>query len=254
VKNDILHGREFLKDTVRQTVDFGATAQSRGLPPPPPQKPCPQDARRIPLSPAEQFKPLARMSLWNAVANRRSRRRYTGETLSINELSWLLWATQGVHGVRGPTTFRTVPSAGGRHAFETYLFVFRVKGLDAGLYRYLPLDHCLCLERKDDDLAARLTEACFNQTFAGSAAVTFVWSVIPARMEWRYGLASYKVIALDAGHVCQNLYLACEAIRCGTCAIGAYDQKRMDELLALDGVDEFVTYIAPVGRAADDSL
>jgi SagB-type dehydrogenase family enzyme len=73
-------------------------------------------------------------------------------------------------------------------------------------------------------------------------------------MEWRYGLASYKVIALDAGHVCQNLYLACEAIRCGTCAIGAYDQKRMDELLALDGVDEFVTYIAPVGRAADDSL
>ncbi|MFW6236956.1 MAG: nitroreductase family protein, partial [Desulfosudaceae bacterium] len=68
------------------------------------------------------------------------------------------------------------------------------------------------------------------------------------RMEWRYDLAAHKVIALDAGHVCQNLYLACETIRAGTCAIAAYDQEELDELLGLDGDNEFAIYLAPVGR------
>ena len=67
-------------------------------------------------------------------------------------------------------------------------------------------------------------------------------------MEWRYDLAAHKVIALDAGHVCQNLYLACEAIDAGTCAIAAYDQEELDELLGLDGENEFAIYLAPVGK------
>ena len=67
-------------------------------------------------------------------------------------------------------------------------------------------------------------------------------------MEWRYGLAAHKVIAPDAGHVCQNLYLACEAISAGTCAIAAYHQERMDALLRVDGEEEFTIYLAPVGK------
>jgi nitroreductase len=59
---------------------------------------------------------------------------------------------------------------------------------------------------------------------------------------------SHKVIALDAGHVCQNLYLACEAIDAGTCGIGAYHQHKMDALLGVDGEDEFTIYLAPVGK------
>jgi len=82
----------------------------------------------------------------------------------------------------------------------------------------------------------------------GAAAVTFVWTAIPYRMEWRYGLAAHRVILLDAGHVCQNLYLACEAIGAGTCAAAAYDQEKIDGLLGLDGKDEFVIYLAPVGK------
>ena len=71
---------------------------------------------------------------------------------------------------------------------------------------------------------------------------------VPERTEWRYAEASYKVIALDAGHVCQNLYLACEAIDAGTCAIAAYNQTLADELLGVDGTNEFTVYIAPVGK------
>ena len=66
-------------------------------------------------------------------------------------------------------------------------------------------------------------------------------------MEWRYDIAAHKVIAIDVGHVCQNLYLACEAIESGTCAMAAYDQKKMDALLRIDGQDEFTIYLASVG-------
>jgi SagB-type dehydrogenase family enzyme len=87
-----------------------------------------------------------------------------------------------------------------------------------------------------------------GQGFSGQAAVSFLWTAIPTRTEWRYAEASYKVIALDAGHVCQNLYLACEAIGAGTCAIAAYNQTLADELLGVDGDEEFTVYIAPLGK------
>lgn len=78
--------------------------------------------------------------------------------------------------------------------------------------------------------------------------MTFFRTAVFYRMEWRYGDASYKVIALDAGHVCQNLYLACEAVSAGACAIAAYDQKRADKLVGVDGEEEFVIYMAAVGK------
>ena len=99
-----------------------------------------------------------------------------------------------------------------------------------------------------DHLDVRLGQAAFEQRFVARGAVTFLWTTIPERMEWRYADASYKVIALDVGHVCQNLYLACEAIGAGTCAIAAYDQEVSDALLGVDGESEFTLYMAPVGK------
>ena len=81
-------------------------------------------------------------------------------------------------------------------------------------------------------------------------AALFVWAVIPERTEWRYSFVSHKMIAQEAGHICQNLYLACESIGAGTCAVGAYDQADMDGLLSVDGDDELAVYVAPVGKVA----
>lgn len=78
--------------------------------------------------------------------------------------------------------------------------------------------------------------------------MVFVWSAIPYRTEWRYSVLSYKDILIEAGHICQNLYLACEAIGAGTCAIAAYSQKLMDALIGIDGEDELTVYLAPVGK------
>jgi SagB-type dehydrogenase family enzyme len=148
----------------------------------------------------------------------------------------------------GKATLRTVPSGGARHALETYLSVHRVDGLDAGLYRYLALEHKLCVVATGDGYAQKAREACFGAKFVEQSAVAFVWTVVPYRMEWRYGKGSDRVLAMDAGHVCQNLYLAAESMGCGTCAIAAYDQEAMDELVGVDGESEFTLYVAPVGR------
>ena len=244
-------GRYFLTDRIREEVDFRTTPQSRGVRPPPVQKPAPPDTRIIPLPNRGKWS-IPPCDLETAIAKRESHRQFTTGALSLEQLAFLLWATQGVRAVRhAAAVLRTVPSAGCRHSFETYLAVMRVDGLERSIYRYLPVDHALVLVREIDNLAAHLTAATHGQSFAGQAAVTFIWTAIPERTEWRYAEASYKVIALDAGHVCQNLYLACEAIGAGTCAIAAYNQTLVDELLVVDGDEEISIYMAPVGKITE---
>jgi SagB-type dehydrogenase family enzyme len=224
------------------------TDQRKGLPPLPPQKPTPAGATRIDL-PAPEELALGQMPVAEAIRRRRSRRRYTRQALTLDKLSYLLWATQGARQVTAESarSLRSVPSAGARHPFETYLLIQRVDGLEAGLFRYLPLEHKLYLLRQDTALPEQVNEACFGQ-YVVDSAVVFIWTALPYRTEWRYTSLSPKLIALDAGHLCQNLYLASESLGAGTCALGAYDQRKMDALLGVDGEDEFAIYVAPVGK------
>ena len=241
--------RLFLKDSIRKVIDFSQTDQNRGIAPPPIEKPYRKEAKRIDLPKYDQFKDIGKIDLKTAISNRESRRSYNKQALSLEELSFLLWATQGIREKLDPGhALRTVPSAGCRHALETYLCVLNVQGLDQGIYRYLPLEHQLLFEFTEENLNRKIVQAVLGQHYPGEAAVTFIWTTIPYRMEWRYDIAAHKVIAIDAGHVCQNLYLACEAIGAGTCAMAAYDQEGIDKLLRIDGQDEFTIYLASVGK------
>ena len=230
-------------------ADWGSLEldQRLGLPLPLLQKPYPEGSTLIDLvSPAEFT--IGRMTIVEAMKMRQSCRSYQPTALTQEELSFLLWASQGVKSIMkdGYATRRTVPSGGSRHPFETYLAVQRVEGLVPGLYRYLAIEHKLLLLKQDPEIGRKISEGCAD--FALESAVTFIWTTIPYRTEWRYGPLSPKLIAQDSGHVCQNLYLACTAIGAGTCAVGAYDQVLMDALLGVDGVDEFTIYCAPVGK------
>jgi len=241
--------RLFLKDSIRKVIDFSETDQNRGIVPPPIQKPYTKDARRIDLPSYEQLKDISNMDLESAIQKRESCRTYRNKPLSLEELSFLLWATQGIKQKLDPGhALRTVPSAGCRHALETYLCILNVQGMEPGIYRYLPIEHQLLFEFTEENLHGKIIQAVLGQPYPGEAAVTFIWTTIPYRMEWRYGLAAHKVIAIEAGHVCQNLYLACESIGAGTCAIAAYDQEGIDKLLRIDGQDEFTIYLASVGK------
>ena len=241
-------------------ADIFNTDQQQSTARPDVQKPCPPGADVFELIPPEEFS-IGQKPAIDVIRQRRSHRYFTEQPLTLEELSFLLWATQGL---RATATFdgvtyylRNVPSGGNRHPIETYLDIQRVEGFTPGLYRYLPLDHRLTLVKEGNGLREQVNAASHNQAaehrgkpffFIRECAVVFIWTATPYRSEWRYGPVGPKLIALDSGHICQNLYVACGAIDAGTCAVGAFNRKKMDAVLGVDGEKEFSVYMAPVGK------
>lgn len=239
-------GKEFMLKTQHRFLE--PSAESLQVPKPPLELACPPDARQIAL-PAPSTIQVPAIDLRAAIEQRRTLRNYRPQPLSLEELAFLLWCTQGVKKVTPrPRTYRTVPSAGALHAFETYLLCNRVQGLPPGLYRYAAVEHTLLEVDLDAQVGEKLTLACGNQNQIRTSAVTFAWAAVTQRMNWRYGERGYRYLHLDAGHVCQNLYLAAEAIDCGACAIAAYDDEEVNAVLGIDGEEMFAIYLASLGK------
>lgn len=241
------NGYKFIEET--KYPNLSMSAQKQGLPQPPYEIPLAENQVLINLPLPKKIK-LGKFDLRSAIEERVTHRRYNDEFLSLVELSYLLWLTQGVKTInqeRGVPQ-RTVPSAGSRHPFETYLSVNRVKDLKPGLYHFVSSTHQLAPLQLGSEFNARLTEVCINQRHVATSAVNFIWAAIPERMTWRYSQRSYRYMYLDAGHVCQNLYLAAESIDCGVCAIGAFDDDAADALLGFSPPEMFVIYMATLGK------
>lgn len=244
-------GRRFLRffDSEEYDEQVPESDEKKKVPPPLFQQPYPEEGPLIDLIPPDEFT-IGNAPFLGLVNSRQSRRKYTPDSLTLEELSFLLWSTQGVKQVlkSGRGVKRVVPSAGAKSPLETYLVVNNVEGLEPGLYRYIAFSHQLMYIKRIDNAEERIGKLAFDQKFVGTAPVIFCWTAVPYRTEWRYTILSHKFIAIDLGIVNQSLYLACEAINLGTVAIGYYEQNRFDELLGLNTDDEFVVLIAPVGR------
>jgi SagB-type dehydrogenase family enzyme len=239
-------GRDFLEQT--KYHNMGKSGHRLGMPQPPIELEWDRKKTAIRL-PAPKEIHLGALSLREAIERRRSVRDYSAAPLSLEELSYLLWCTQGVQRrSAGGLTMRTVPSAGARHAFETLLCINNVSGLRPGLYRFLAMDHALLEEDTGTDVADNLADACLGQEFVKTCAATFIWTAAVYRMTYRYGERGYRYLYLDAGHVCQNLYLAAVSIGCGACAIGAFEDDEVNRVLRLDGENRFAIYLGAVGK------
>ncbi len=249
-KKLIAEGRKFMKSFSTSPYDDFVSDQQLKLPQPPLVK-APMTAQAMQLP--RNFNDLdLKNDFITLLTERRSSRVYTQQPISLLQLSFLLWATQGIKDIRGKSyaTLRTVPSGGARHGFETYLLVQNVEGLQPGAYHYLPVKHQLEFLYQVKDLPAAISISLEGQSWASKASVIFYWSFVPYRCEWRYGIWAHRVALIDAGHVGQNLYLACEALGLGTCAIAAFDMAVCDSLFGLDGEEEFTVYAFPVGTVS----
>lgn len=232
---------------------FKKTDQQKGIPVPPPEKNT--DSTKLIKLPNPFEVKLKKKNITNCILDRVSTRIFGNTPISLKDLSYLLFATQGIknqtndkrhahHAVK-----RTVPSAGSRHPFETYIIAKNINGLKKGIYRYVATSNSLAVIKSGPVPIKDLSEAMCGQTFCSKAPALFVWTALPYRTEWRYGItSSMKVILLDAGHVGQNLHIACEALGLGTCMIGAYLQTALDKIINVDGIEEFSIYTAPVGQ------
>ena len=240
-------GQMFIKGT--RYAALGPSDQAKGLPQPPLEMKPSTPILEVMNLPEPETVALGDLPVREAVDRRRSLRIYTNQPLTLEAASYLLWCTQGVKEITPrPVTLRTVPSAGARHPLETVLLINRVEGLASGLYWFAASERQLARLETDPSIAERMREACLGQEMVQRSAITFVWIADAYRCTWRYGERGYRYLFLDAGHVCQNLYLAAEAIDCGVCAIGAFSDEAINRLLNLDGQNQFVVYLAAVGK------
>lgn len=210
------------------------------------------DAERVALPDPRGHRGL---SLEETLETRRSVRDYAAESLSLEELSRLLHAAQGITEPRW--SFRAAPSAGALYPIELYAVVHDVAGLEGGLYHYAVQTHELEALRQGD-LRGAITQAGLWQSFLGQAGVCFVLSAIFQRTRWRYRERTYRYVMLEAGHVGQNLYLAATSMGLGACAVGAFLDDELNNLLGLAGAgiedvdsveeEEAALYILSVGK------
>ena len=182
--------------------------------------------------------------LLKLMETRESKRRFKDIPISLDELSYLLYSVGKLKSEGIGWSKRIIPTAGATHNLETYLVVTNVEGLKQGLYRYMP-DNGNIEFIKELDLK-EFNESIFKQV--RGSGVTVIWVSIPYRSEYKYSFTAHKMIAMEAGHACQNLYLAAENKGLGCVAIGAYYQDQIDRVLGFDGENEFVVYLATVGK------
>lgn len=204
------------------------------------------ESKQIDLPPFDRVKTA---DVMEAIRQRKSIRHYSGKPLSMEQLSYLLWASTGIQRVERGNAFRTAPSAGALYPIETYLVVDSVKDLPAGAYHYSVRTHRL-EELRLGQLGHDIVLAALNQKMCIEAAAIFIWTAIFYRSKWKYEERAYRYIYLDAGHIAGNLTLAATAAGLGTCQVGALFDDEINGIIGVDGRDESVVYMSLVGYPA----
>lgn len=182
-------------------------------------------------------------SIEQALLKRRSVREYKDESLTLTEVSQLLWAAQGI---TGPGGLRTAPSAGALYPLEVYVVVGNVNNLSDGIYKYKPNEHEL--ERiKEGDKRAELCIAALGQPWVKDSAIALVFSAVYERTTQKYGERGIRYVHMEVGHAAQNVYLQAVSLNLGTVVVGAFQDDAV-KLITNMADDEDPLYIMPVGK------
>ena len=183
------------------------------------------------------------VSIEESLLQRRSIRSYTGDPLTLQEVSQLVWATQGITNPRG---FRTAPSAGALYPLEVYVVAGDVQNLVPGIYKYKPDEHELA-QLIHGDQRSELAEAALSQPCVKEGALAIVFTAVYERTTVKYGERGIRYVHIEAGHATQNLCLQATAMGLGAVTVGAFHDEQVAKLLNLPD-DEHPLYIIPVGR------
>ncbi len=183
------------------------------------------------------------MSVEEALLKRRSVRDFKDKTVTLSEISQLMWAAQGSTDQRG---FRTAPSAGALYLLELYVVAGNVTGLPAGIYKYRSKSHEL-LSIAKGDRRIDLGNAALGQSSIRRAAPVMVLSGGYERMTTKYGERGIRYVHMEAGHAAQNVCLQTVSVGLATVVIGAFRDEEVKSLLKMAS-GEKPLYIIPVGR------
>jgi len=202
------------------------------------------DVERFPLPEPDDFQGLYTEM---AIERRRSLRDYSGQPMTLMELSRLLHYAGGINAQRWGRSLRAAPSAGALYPIEVYPVLHRVDGLGPGLYHYAVQAHQLEL-LKAGDQGGEIVRHGMMQEFLGKANLVLVFTAIFQRLRWKYQERSYRYALLEAGHLGQNVYLAATSMNMGACAVGAFVDDGINGMLGVDGQAEAAIYLLAVGK------
>lgn len=201
-------------------------------------------------------RPVDDRTLGSAVSDRRTERSFSGEGVDLERLATLLGRAFGTTGVEDrlelEKSLRAYPSPGGLYPVEAYVAAVRVDGLDPGVYHYAPDDHELARLRSVDWPAGELPNDLLltdEDAFDGAAAGVFLTGVLPRALS-KYGPRGYRYVLQESGHMAQNAQLLGRALDLGVVPVGGYDDRAVDDLLGVDGVDEATVYALVLGAVA----
>ena len=184
------------------------------------------------------------ISVEEALLRRRSVRDYSNEPLSIEEVSQLLWAAQGI--TDSTYGLRTAPSAGALYPMEIYIVAGNVVGLESGTYRYNPYKHELIAAERGD-VRDKLSESALGQEWVADAPVDIIICAVFSRVTGKYGNRGRRYVHMEAGHVAQNIYLQALSLGLGTVVVGAFIDDDVRQVIGAQK-SEVPLYIMPVGR------
>lgn len=191
--------------------------------------------------PAPIFK--SETSIEEALKWRRSTREFKAGPITLQQISQLLWAAQGITYANG---FRTAPSAGALYPLEIYVVSGNITNLPAGVYHYSPVNHALEIlimgdKRKD------LWSAAEKQGGVEQGAADIVITANYKKTTIKYGRRGIRYVDMEAGHVAENISLQLVSLRLGTVTIGAFDDSAVKSVLKLPHGEEPL-YIMPIGK------
>ncbi|MDP8246621.1 MAG: SagB/ThcOx family dehydrogenase [Candidatus Tritonobacter lacicola] len=181
------------------------------------------------------------MSVEEAISNRRSIRSYKKTGLTLNQVSQLLWAAQGI--TEKKRGFRSAPSAGATYPLTAYLVAGEVEGLAPGVYQYIPERHALRMV-SGRDVRPGLARASYGQGWVAAAPATIVLAARYERTTRVYGKRGVRYVDIEVGHAGENIYLQATALGLGTVAVGAFSDDAVKKIL---GIEEVPLYLMPVG-------
>ena len=189
------------------------------------------------------------VSVEKSLVNRRSRRRFQNRAITKEQLSQILWAAYGVANTApGYARLRTAPSAGASYPLEIYVAAGNVNEIERGVYKYISEDHTL-IRTIGADVRRELCAAALGQKMVEDAPATIIYCAVFERITGRYGRRGLeRYVCMDVGHSAQNVYLQAEALLLGTCAIGAFSDDAVSQILQLPQAEEPL-YLMPVGYA-----
>lgn len=183
-----------------------------------------------------------KISVEKAIKSRRSIRSYKQDSLTLTQVSQILWAAQGITSNDG---FRTAPSAGATYPLDIYLVVGKVTDLTPGVYKYSNKEHVI-IKIGDGDKRVELSDAVLSQEWVKEAPIVVVVSGIYEKTSKKYGEYATKYVHMEVGCVAQNVYLQATALGLGTTFVGAIEEEKITSVLNLDK-NEHVFCILPVG-------